>query len=141
MFVVMATVLAYIALRKKLTYVSFGGLWSPVFRHAEGRDWGMLTVHGKMAVTLIGSSFLIKELKCQATAQGVEIELEEQENVGRLVQGGSVLDLTFVRDGCRIPDSVSWLRLNGSVLLEDGTRKRFKTDEPLRREEYKPFAV
>ena len=87
-----------------------------------------------MAVTLVGSSFLIKELTCKAlSGSRVEINLADRGSEGLVVQGGKVIELVFEQDGCRIPLRVEWIELRGLVVLSDGTRARFKSREPLSR--------
>ena len=83
-FMLAAAVIAFLALRKKLTYVTFGPLWRVTFWHIEKNpEWGRLKAQGKMAVTLVGSSFHIKQLTCKASSgSSVEINLEDRGSEG-----------------------------------------------------------
>ena len=122
-------VLAYLAfLRAQPSRITFGdAVWIAGFRRvAEGSDWGRLVIRTKVAVTLLGSSTVVAGIECKATGPGVEVNLEEKQNVGLLVKDGAVLFLYFERDGCTVPRNVTHLNLTGSIMLDDGTRKKFR---------------
>jgi hypothetical protein len=117
-----ALTVAYFALRRPATNITFGKKWFVGYDHR-----GKLRVRGSVAITPRGPSFVIMEHGCEVRIGKLKIDLAPQSDFsGAVTHGGKVVPLHFEDESEGEDVWKSRIKLDVWIRLDDGSKKHFR---------------
>ena len=117
-----ALALAVFVYRRPITNITFGKNWFVGYDRK-----GKLRVVGKVAISPLGSSFVIMEHGCKVRFRKLEFDLSPKSDFsGAVNQGGKVVPLDFEGESVSEDAWKSRMKLDVWVVLADGSTKHFR---------------